>query len=131
MKPFDAQVFWDSLATEESPNWPVICIDFNGVCDQFKGWNGQVQDYPPAPGLEAFLLALRADFNTIVVCSATMPIQQVENWFIKHGLDLLIDYVTNHKPVAAVYVDDKAVTHRGNFEETLERIKVFKPHWST
>jgi hypothetical protein len=46
---FDPQAFWDSIPSEDSPYWPAICIDFNGVIDSYTGWNGKVEDHPPAP----------------------------------------------------------------------------------
>ena len=131
INPFDAQTFWYNLDHYPALFWPVIVLDFNGVFDQYKGWNGQIEDYPPREGIEYFLDALEDYFRTIVVVSATMPIESVINWLIKHHLDPYIDYVTNHKVPATVYVDDKAVTFKGNFEETLNTIRVFKPYWET
>jgi len=127
---FDGQIFFDSIPTEDNPIWPVIVVDFNGVCDQYGVWHGEVEFYPPAEGVAEFLQDLRTlGFNTIVVCTATMPVELVEEWFVEHHLDVLVDYVTNHKPPASVYVDDRAVTHKGDFKETLRAVVGFKPHW--
>lgn len=130
MQLLDPQEFWDSIPDETSDVWPVICLDFNGVFDQYPGWEGMVKDYPPAEGIEQFLFELTHRFNTIVVCSATLPISRVSSWLYQQGLAQYIDYVTNHKPPSTVYVDDKAVTHRGDFKETLEAIEKFIPHWA-
>ena len=129
MKLLDPKVFFESVYSEKCAAWPTIVLDFNGVFDQYAGWKGYVQRHPKAPGIEKFLYELSLEFNTIIVCSATMPIEKVMDWLYEHRLDKYIDYVTNHKPPAHVYVDDKAVTHRGNFDETLQKIRGFKPHW--
>lgn len=129
MKVLNPQAFWDSVPDNSSPIWPVICLDFNGVFDKYAGWNGQVEDYPIADGIEEFLTALRTDYNTIIVQTATMPLERVIRWLKEHNLEQYIDYVSNHKPPADCYVDDRAVCHRGNFEETLLAVKNFKPHW--
>jgi len=126
---FDPQWFWDNAKTEESPLWPAICIDFNGVIDTFAGWNGSVEDYPPAPNAEWFLEYVRKQFATVIILTATRPYTLVEDWFIKYELDHLIDYVTNVKVPAVCYVDDRAVLHDGDFYHTLVDIERFKPHW--
>lgn len=129
MEILDAQAFWDSVPTEESPAWPGICLDFNGVFDQYEGYNGEWIDYPPADGIEDFLIALRKHYNTVVVLTATMPLELVMGWLNKHHLSQYIDYVTNHKPPAHCYVDDRAVRHRGNFDHTFIEAVSLVPHW--
>lgn len=129
IKPFDPIEFWNSIPNEDSPSWPVICVDFNGVLDQYTGWTGEVRYTPPAIGVKQFLCELRKYFNTVVIFTATMPLEDVETWLILHNLDGYVDYVTNHKVPAEVYVDDRAVCHRGNFNETLQQAISFDPHW--
>lgn len=126
---FDPQAFWDSIPTEDSPYWPAICIDFNGVIDSYTGWNGKVEDHPPAPNVRWFLEEIRVRFSTVIILTATRPYTKVEDWFIKYELDHLIDYVTNVKVPAVCYVDDRAVLHDGDFYHTLVDIERFKPHW--
>lgn len=106
-------------------------VDFNGVFDQYEGWTGEVRSFPPASGIDQFLIQLRENFKTIIVCSATMPIESVQAWIAEHELNHLVDYVTNHKPPAVVYVDDKAVRHEGDFDQTLSLILNggMKAHW--
>lgn len=129
MQSFDADEFWSSIKSEDSPHWPVVCVDLNGVLDEYKGWTGKVEAYPVAKGAREFLEELRDYFNTIVVFTATIPVQFAEMWLIENDLDFLVDFCTNHKVPAQVYIDDRAVCHRGNFKETLEQVKTFNPHW--
>lgn len=129
MKRLDPQTFWESIPSEDSPVWPVICVDLNGVLDQYSGWNGKVEHHPLNPGAKAFLLRLREHFNTVVVLTATMPLEHAIEWLVEVGLDSYVDYVTSHKVPAAVYVDDRAVTFKGNFAETLEEVIHFIPYW--
>lgn len=110
---------------------PCAVIDFNGVLDTFRGWTGKVQDYDPAEGALDFVKRLKEElgFKTVIVLTATMPIESVMRWIEHWGFAEHIDYVTNHKPPAQVYIDDRAVLHTGDFEQTLETIRYFTPHW--
>lgn len=121
--------FWNSVENEHSPQWPVICVDFNGVLDSYTGWKGKVEYTSPANGVEHFLKTLQDTFATVVVFTATIPLEGVVSWLKQHQLDQYITYVSNWKVPAQVYVDDRAVTHNGNFEDTLEKIRTFKVWW--
>ena len=129
MRPFNPYSFWDNIDSEASPAWPVICIDLNGVLDEYSGWNGRVAEHPVVEGAHEFLQELRKHFNTIVIFTATMPISFAENWLRKNGFEDEVDFCTNHKVPAQVYVDDRAVCHNGNFQETLHKVLTHNPHW--
>jgi hypothetical protein len=53
-KLLDPQEFWESIRSEESAAWPVVCVDLNGVLDIPSRWNGKVEKYPVAPGPRCF-----------------------------------------------------------------------------
>lgn len=123
----DAQEFFN-LGSEVHP---CAVTDFNGVLDTFEGWTGKVEDYSPAEGADWFLGELRAlGYKTIIVQTATLPLEHVLSWVRRYHFDRLIDYVTNHKPPAQIYIDDRAILHDGNFERTLQKARDFQPHWS-
>ena len=48
----------------------------------------------------------------------------MESWLKKH--DIAVDEVCEHKPPALVYVDDRAVRFRGNWEDLLDEIRQFR-----
>src|SRR5690606_37793899 len=104
-----------------------VCIDLNGVLDQYTGWKGEGHMDPPRPGAERFLAELVEDYRVVIL--PTQPAERVWEWLREYGLDQYGSDVTNRKPPAVVYVDDRAVTFRGNFEETLREIRRFRPHW--
>ena len=123
-KYLDPTHFWENA----QDYWPAVVVDFNGVFDQYEGWNGEVREFPPADGIDVFLKELRTEFKCIIVVSATMPIEKVMSWLEKYKLNHLVDYVSNHKPPARVYIDDKAVRHEGDFEETF--VNVMNNQWA-
>lgn len=124
IRPDQVELYWEMTKTTDHPAWPTISIadtvvvDFNGVLDQYAGWNGYIQDYPPADGAENFLINLRETFNTIIICSAT-PYRHVYRWLRQYGLLDKVDFITNIKLPAAVYVDDRATRFWGDFEDCL------------
>ncbi len=107
---------------------PLVCVDLNGVLDTYDGWRGAEHWDPPAAGAHAFLEALR-DRGCRVVVFTTRHHRGVRRWLEAHGLAHLVQDVTDRKPAADVFVDDRAVCFRGDFHATLEQIAAFKAHW--
>lgn len=107
---------------------PIVCVDFNGVLDSYTGWQGARHFDPPRPGAREFLRALRARGYAIVVFTTRFP-DDVWRWLGEFGLDELVQDVTDRKPAAHVFVDDRAVCFRGDFDDTLKQIDTFTAHW--
>jgi len=104
-----------------------VCVDLNGVLDMYSGWKGEGHMDSPRPGADGFLAELAENYRVVIL--TTQPAERVWEWLKEHGLDQYVSDVTNRKPPALVYVDDRAVCFRGNFEETLREIRRFRPHW--
>jgi hypothetical protein len=107
---------------------PIACVDFNGVLDCYTGDRGPRHFDQPRPGAREFLHALRTRGYLIVVFT-TRYADDVWRWLRQFGLDDLVAEVTDRKPPAHVFVDDRAVCFRGDFDATLREIDVFAAHW--
>jgi phosphoserine phosphatase len=107
---------------------PVVCVDLDGVLNAFDGWKGEDYFHPPRPGAREFLKGLNERGYRIVVFTCRWA-PHVEEWLARHGLSEYVSLVTDRKPAAHVYVDDRALCFQGDFEETLEQIARFKAHW--
>jgi hypothetical protein len=105
-----------------------VCIDLNGVLDTYAGWQGEVTWHPPRPGARAFLQALRARGFEVVVLTVRRP-EDAWQWLETHDLAAYVSDVTDRKPPAFVYIDDRALCFRGAFDETLRQMDCFQPHW--
>ena len=106
----------------------IVCVDFNGVLDAYQGWRGAHHFDGPRPGAREFLEGLSSRGYCVVVFT-TRYAPDVWRWLDVHGLaDLVVD-VTDRKPPAHVFVDDRAVCFRGDFESTLREIEQFAAHW--
>jgi hypothetical protein len=108
----------------------LACVDLNGVLDAYAGWKGANHFDPPRPGAREFLEALRARGFEIVIFTTRYE-KDVWNWAKAHRLDDLISVVTDRKPAAHVFVDDRAICFRGDFAATLREIDGFAAHWET
>jgi hypothetical protein len=107
---------------------PVVCLDLDGVMNEFDGWRGADYFHPPRPGLTEFVRDLR-EAGYVIVIHTVRWAPHVWEWIRKHGLEPYISDVTNLKIPAHVYIDDRAVCFQGDFAETLERVKNFRAHW--
>jgi len=79
-------------------------------------------------GAREFLEALRSRGYRVVIFTTRFG-EDVWRWARSHGLDHLIADVTDRKLPAHVFVDDRAVCFRGDFDATLREIDAFAAHW--
>lgn len=100
-----------------------IAIDFDGVLHAYRlGWHdGTIYDVPN-PGARESLFRLSQTHN-LVVYTAREDIQSVEKWCKVHfpkvgkvGME-----VTNKKPRAVVYIDDRAIRHI-SWDNTIKQL---------
>jgi hypothetical protein len=109
-------------------NRPVVCVDLDGVLNTFDEWRGSEYFHPPRDGSREFLAQLRLAGYRVVVFTVRWH-EWVSAWLRENGLAELVDEVTDRKPPAHAYVDDRAVCFRGDFGATLDAIKEFRPFW--
>lgn len=110
-----------------------IAIDFDGVLSKYTGWKGYsapldppvegaiqaIRDYQDA-GLSVAIYTSRADSSAQVI--------RIEQWLREHGLEfkrIKEIQISNLKPPATVYLDDRAFQFNGIFP-TPGEIKDFK-----
>jgi len=114
-----------------------IAIDFDGVIHAYsRGWQGGQLYDPPVEGTREALTKLREKGWKIYIFSTRtnkiyhkneQPTQeeQMKNYLNEHGIPF--DKIWNFgKPMADVYLDDRALTFRGNWSEALHEIENFQ-----
>lgn len=106
-----------------------ICLDFDGVLHSYRsGWCGaEIIPDPPIHGTREAVERLRELYRIVVFsarCHTEEGRQAVTSWLQKHGI--VVDEVCEHKPPAMVYVDDRAVRFRGNWEDVQDEIRQFR-----
>ncbi|MHC4405527.1 MAG: hypothetical protein ACYTG0_38265 [Planctomycetota bacterium] len=106
-----------------------VCLDFDGVIHSYSsGWCGaDVIPDPPVHGARDAIARLRRQFKVVVLssrCRTAEGREAVEAWLRRHSIE--VDEVCSHKPPAMVYVDDRAVRFRGDWDDTIGEIVQFR-----
>src|SRR2546421_218605 len=86
-----------------------------------RGDDHEVIEYLIGPG------ALRERFALVGRLFGPSP--TLWAWLREYQLDDVVSDVTDRKPAAHVFIDDRAVCFRGDFEETLRQVDAFAAHW--
>jgi hypothetical protein len=107
---------------------PIVCVDLNGVLDTYSGWQGPEHWDPPRDGAAAFLEALNGQGFTVVVFT-TRWTNDARRWLEEFDLLRFVAEVTDRKPAAHVFIDDRAVCFRGDYATTLADVAKFTAHW--
>jgi hydroxymethylpyrimidine pyrophosphatase-like HAD family hydrolase len=97
-----------------------ICFDFDGTLAEYDSWRGHGKFGELDPRAIRLLRNLANRGFRIVVLTA-----RKETEFIKTYLDknkVKVAEVTNVKPIALAYIDDRAVEWKGDAGKALERV---------
>lgn len=106
---------------------PIICVDFDGVLNDYHGYKGSDELYKPLTGAKEFLQKLSEKY-TIIILSARTP-AKIYDWLIEHDLSKYVCDVTRVKPGAVAYIDDRSIRFDGNYHKVLYELERFKTHW--
>jgi hypothetical protein len=106
-----------------------VCLDFDGVLHSYRsGWCGaEIIPDPPIHGTREAVARLRQQYRVVVLssrCHSEEGRRAVRSWLQRH--DIAVDEVCEHKPPALVYVDDRAIRFRGNWDDLLTDIRQFR-----
>jgi hypothetical protein len=86
-----------------------LAVDFDGVVHAYsRGWcGGEIYD-DPSPGTKDALIQLSKRYE-LVIFTARHDLVAVQRWLVEHRLDHFFADVTNRKPAAVHYIDDRGV----------------------
>ena len=85
-----------------------IAIDFDGVIHKYRKayHDGTIYDEPVPGTADALRLFKKKGFK-LVCFTARKDVQGILDWMKKHNIE--VDEVTNIKPRAVWYIDDRAI----------------------
>jgi hypothetical protein len=109
-----------------------VALDFDGVINSYKnGWKGESETDEPVAGAAEGILKLLESGLSVVIYSTRAGSPEGEKTIRDYLRNLIGESagtirITDRKPIAAVYVDDRAVTFSGDWEEMPGKIEKFK-----
>lgn len=114
-----------------------ICFDFDGVLARYDGWKGHCHLGQPVEGMSRLLEQLREDGWTIIIFT-TRGCVEIAEWCSVY--DMVHDYINANpeiqgqnpgKPIADIYVDDRAICFNGDVGKLMDDIRDFEPWLSS
>lgn len=105
-------------STKSAKSKPVIAVDFDGVlCISDKGKMSE----PLSGSLEALEMFIEWGYDIVIFTLRAKNKRHVEDWLDFYGIPY--KEVTDRKPQADFYIDDKAIRHI-NWADTLSQIQI-------
>ncbi len=102
-----------------------ILVDLDGVLNQYNGRFDELQIPDIKDGAKEFVENLSQNF--IVKIFTTRNKILATKWLIKNNLDKYITDITDIKEPSHLHIDDRCICFDGNFSNTINQIKNFKP----
>ena len=102
-----------------------IAVDFDGVLNNYVGYDPHNLS-TPRRGCKEFLKELNKKYDVIIY--STRDASNILKWLEHYRLDKYVKTVTNKKPPAVAYIDDRAVRFNGDYRECLDNL-IVKAYW--
>ncbi len=105
-----------------------ILIDLDGVLNQY-GKEKFDENYIPnlKIGAKEFIQKLSNDFELYLFTSRNLLL--ASKWLINNDLDKYFKDINNIKIPSFLYIDDRTICFKGDFNNTLYEISKFNPYW--
>jgi hypothetical protein len=107
-----------------------IALDFDGVIHSattaFKDID-IIEDEPVKGAKEAIKEIKKAGFEVVIFSSRTKTEKgrkAILNWLRENEIE--VDKIPEHKPVANIYLDDRAIQFNGDWKQSLKDLKNFR-----
>lgn len=112
-----------------------ICVDFDGVIAQYDGFKGNDIFGDPIDGVQSAMEVLKKKGFTIIIFTTRTASSKLKKYL--NDNHITYDYINENpdqpkgsnsgKPIADIYLDDRAICFKGNWKYALESIASFIP----
>lgn len=102
-----------------------ILIDLDGVLNTYDGNFNKDYISPVKDGAKEFLEKLSKNYEIKIFTTRNKLL--TSKWMIENNLDKYILDITNIKDLAWIYIDDRCLTFKGNYESLTAEINNFRP----
>ena len=104
----------------------IVSIDFDGVIADYDGWKGEDHLGKPMKGSIHFIKRLlESGFKPVI--HTTRNRNKIKQW-LKFNKFPQIE-VTNIKYPSLVYIDDRCVQFKGNFNTLIKDLRKYDVYW--
>ena len=104
----------------------IVSIDFDGVIADYDGWKGEDHLGKPMKGSINFIKRLlESGFKPVI--HTTRNRNKIKQW-LKFNKFPQIE-VTNIKYPSLVYIDDRCVQFKGNFNTLIKDLRKYDVYW--
>ena len=105
-----------------------ILVDLDGVLNEYGKEPYDENNIPKIKtGAKEFVQELSMLGDLYLFTSRNLMLSA--KWLIENNIDKYFDNVTSTKPLASIYLDDRALKFEGNYDKTLNNIKNYKVYW--
>lgn len=106
----------------------LISIDLDGVLNTYCGVYEKDKIPPMKDGAYEFLKELSSNYEIEIFTVRDKKLCQ--KWLQKNNLLMFVKNITDKKnQYVSLYLDDRALTFDGSFQNASAIITSFKPHW--
>lgn len=107
-----------------------VVFDFDGVISKYEnGWQGAtIINDEPVDGIIEALNEISKKYRIVVLtsrCSQPGGFEAVRDWLNSYGIPY--ELITDVKPQALAYIDDRAICFKGNSKALLKEIESLEP----
>lgn len=108
-----------------------IAVDFDHTVHSYESGFSEDHFDPPIPGAIEALNAFCQKFEEVFIFTARTALTEVELWLKYQFKEAGIEYpdnliVTNNKPIADIYIDDRGYQFTGDWNKTIQDVEEYK-----
>lgn len=112
----------------------IVAVDFDGtICSNESGWKREIYGTPEPNvveslqklrdrGFEIVIFTVRAFSRFVNGEHEPSQLQELHDWLLKYKIPYDRIHIDVSKPIAHIFVDDKAVEYKKSWKEVLSRI---------